>query len=78
MELQITHAGVEEAPTMPCENIDHNHIAEVKGALVVTRLVPPGLRGGDGAWLGPVNEGVVEARDVGLTRSREKRLSTSL
>ena len=34
---------------MPYGKIDFNHIAGVKGALVVTRLVLSRLRGGDGA-----------------------------
>ena len=77
-KLQIAHEGVEEAPSTPCGSIDHNHIAGEKGALVVTRLVPPGLGRGDGAWLGPVNEAIVEAHVGCLTISREKRLTTSL
>ncbi len=77
-EHQLAHADVKEAPSTPCGNIYHNHIAGVKRALVVTRLVPTGLRGGDGARLGLVNEGVVEARVGCLTISREKRLTTPL
>ena len=78
LEFQITRTCIKEAPPPSCWYVDHDHLSWLEISLVVARQIPTGLRGGDGAWLGLVNEGVAEAHGGCLARSREKRLTISL
>ncbi len=61
-ELQIAHACVEEAPPPSSGDIYHHYFSRLERAFVVTRLIPTGDGGGDGARLGLVHEAVAEAR----------------
>jgi hypothetical protein len=72
LEFQVTHTSIEEAAPPASGDINHHHFSRFELTLVVTRLVPPGLGGGDGAWLGLVNEGVAEAH-CGCLIDREKK-----
>jgi hypothetical protein len=43
LELELAHAGVEEATAAPGRDVNHHNLAWVVRTLVVGRLVPSGL-----------------------------------
>ena len=72
-ECQVNRVVVEEAPPPSSEDVGHHCFSRLVGALIVARLIPALLRGGDGARLGLINEGMDEARGGCLTSSRGKK-----